>query len=120
MFEDTEPTAAYFNLQEYGNTCSRIMNPTVAAFEERVANLDQGAGAVAFASGLAAQSAALFILLRPGDHVVSSNALYGGSVTQFKHLLAKSSVGQDFVSPDDIDAWRAAIKGEAKLLLPRP
>jgi len=65
--------AAYFNLQEYGNTYSRIMNPTVAAFEERVSNLDGGAGAVAFASGLAAQSAALFTLLRPGDHVVSSS-----------------------------------------------
>ena len=52
VFEDTEAAAAYFNLQDYGNTCSRIMNPTVAAFEERAANLDQGAGAVAFASGL--------------------------------------------------------------------
>jgi O-acetylhomoserine (thiol)-lyase len=92
------------------------MNPTVAAFEERVANLDQGVGAVAFASGLAAQSTALSTLLRPGDHVVSSNALYGGSVTQFKHLLAKLSVELDFVDPDDIDAWRAAIRGNTKLL----
>ena len=120
VFEDTEAAAAYFNLQEYGNTYSRIMNPTVAAFEERVANLDQGAGAVAFASGLAAQSAALFTLLRPGDHVVSSNALYGGSVTQFKHLLAKLSVGLDFVDPDDIDAWRAAIRGKPNCFLQRP
>jgi O-acetylhomoserine (thiol)-lyase len=116
VFEDTEAAAAYFNLQEYGNTYSRIMNPTVAAFEERVANLDGGAGAVAFASGLAAQSAALFTLLRPGDHVVSSNALYGGTVTQFKHVLGKLSVGLDFVDPDDIDAWRAAIRDNTKLL----
>ena len=60
VFEDPESAAAYFNLQEYGNTYSRIMNPTVAVFEERVANLEGGSGAVAFASGIAAQAAALF------------------------------------------------------------
>ncbi len=69
VFEDTDSAAAYFNLQEYGNTYSRIMNPTVAALEERVSALDGGAGAVAFASGLAAQSAAMFTLLQPGDHI---------------------------------------------------
>jgi O-acetylhomoserine (thiol)-lyase len=116
VFEDTEAAAAYFNLQEYGNTYSRIMNPTVAAFEERVANLDEGVGAVAFASGLAAQSAALFTLLKPGDHVLSSSALYGGTVTQFKHLLGKLSVELDFVDPDDIASWRAGIKDNTKLL----
>lgn len=116
VFEDTDSAAAYFNLQEYGNTYSRIMNPTVAAFEERVANLDGGAGAVAFASGLAAQSAALFTLLRPGDHIVASSALYGGTVTQFKHVLGKLSVGLDFVDPDDVDAWRGAITSNTKLL----
>ena len=116
VFEDTDSAAAYFNLQEYGNTYSRIMNPTVAAFEERVANLDGGAGAVAFASGLAAQSAALFTLLRPGDHIVASSALYGGTVTQFKHVLGKLSVGLDFVDPDDVDAWSGAITSNTKLL----
>src|SRR6476620_599818 len=68
VFEDTETAAAYFNLQEYGNIYSRIMNPTVAAFEERVASLEGGAGAVAFASGLAAQTAALFTMTQSGDH----------------------------------------------------
>lgn len=116
VFEDTESAAAYFNLQEYGNTYSRIMNPTVAAFEERIANLDGGAGAVAFASGLAAQSAALFTLLRPGDHVVASSALYGGTITQLKHVLGKLSVGLDFVDPDSIDAWRSAIADNTKVL----
>jgi O-acetylhomoserine (thiol)-lyase len=116
VFEDTESAAAYFNLQEYGNTYSRIMNPTVAALEERVSSLDGGAGAVAFASGLAAQSAALFTLLQPGDHVVASAALYGGSVTQLKHVLRKLSVALDFVDPDDLDAWRAAITDRTKLL----
>jgi len=116
VFEDTESAAAYFNLQEYGNTYSRIMNPTVAAFEERVANLDDGAGAVAFASGLAAQSAAMFTMLRPGDHIVASSALYGGTITQLKHVLGKLSVGLDFVDVDDLGAWRAAMKDNTKLL----
>ena len=116
VFEDTESAASYFNLQEYGNTYSRIVNPTVAALEERVANLDGGAGAVAFASGLAAQTAALFTLLSPGDHVVASSALYGGTITQFKHVLGKLSVRLDFVDPDDLDAWRTAINKETKLL----
>src|ERR687883_1726384 len=101
VFEDPESAAAYFNLQEYGNTYSRIMNPTVATFEERVASLEGGAGAVAFASGIAAQAAALFTLLQPGDHVVASTALYGGTVNQLKHLLRKMSVELTWVDPDD-------------------
>ncbi|MGI9238502.1 MAG: O-acetylhomoserine aminocarboxypropyltransferase/cysteine synthase family protein [Woeseiaceae bacterium] len=116
VFEDAEAAASYFNLQEYGNTYSRIVNPTVAAFEERIANLDGGVGAVAFASGLAAQSAAFFTLLKPGDHVVSSSALYGGTITQLKHFLGKLSVGLDFVDPDDPDAWKAALTPDTKLL----
>ena len=92
VFEDPESAAAYFNLQEYGNTYSRIMNPTVAALEERISNLEGGVGAVGFASGLAAQSAAFFTLLEPGDHVVASAALYGGTITQLKHFFGKLSV----------------------------
>jgi O-acetylhomoserine (thiol)-lyase len=114
VFEDPESAAAYFNLQEYGNTYSRIMNPTVAAFEERVANLEGGAGAVAFASGIAAQAAALFTLLEPGDHVVSSSALYGGTVNQLKHLLRKMNVELSWVDPDDPYAWRGAVQANTK------
>src|SRR5688500_15720829 len=114
VFEDPESAAAYFNLQEYGNTYSRIMNPTVAVFEERMANLEDGCGAVAFASGSAAQAAALFTLLTPGDHVVSSSALYGGTVNQFKHMLRKMSVDLTWVDPDDLGAWRAAVRDNTK------
>ena len=114
VFEDPESAAAYFNLQEYGNTYSRIMNPTVAVFEERMASLEGGCGAVAFASGIAAQAAALFTLLSPGDHVVSSSALYGGSVNQFKHMLRKMSVDLTWVNPDDPDAWKAAVRDNTK------
>src|SRR6476620_8789417 len=116
VFEDPESAAAYFNLQEYGNTYSRIMNPTVAVFEERVANLEGGCGAVAFASGIAAQNAALFTLLQPGDHVVASSALYGGAVNQLKHLLRKMSVELSWVDPDDPAAWRGAIRENTTLL----
>ena len=119
VFEDPESAAAYFNLQEYGNTYSRIMNPTVAVFEERVANLEGGAGAVAFASGIAAQAAALFTLLEPGDHVVSSSALYGGTVNQLKHLLRKMNVELTWVDPDDPDAWRGAVQAEHQGVLRR-
>src|SRR5690242_7277951 len=115
VFEDPESAAAYFNLQEYGNTYSRIMNPTVAVFEERMANLEGGCGAVAFASGIAAQAAALFTLLQPGDHVVSSSALYGGTVNQFKHMLRKMNVQLTWVDPDDAGAWRAAVRDNTKL-----
>jgi len=116
VFEDPESAAAYFNLKEYGNTYSRIMNPTVAAFEERVASLEGGSGGVAFASGIAAQAGALFTLLQPGDHVVSSSALYGGTVNQFKHYFRKLSVELTFVDPDDLGAWKGALKDNTKLL----
>ncbi|GMR22518.1 MAG: hypothetical protein BMS9Abin37_0874 [Acidobacteriota bacterium] len=115
VFEDPESAAAYFNLKEYGNTYARIMNPTVAAFEERVANLEGGAGAVAFASGIAAQAGALFTILEPGDHVVSSAALYGGTVNQLKHYFRKMSVELTWVDPDDLDAWKGAIQDNTKL-----
>src|SRR5437868_5313447 len=115
VFEDPESAAAYFNLQEYGNTYSRIMNPTTAVFEERIASLEGGAGAVAFASGLAAQAAALFTMLTPGDHVISSSALYGGTITQLKHLARKLSIEVTFVDPDKLENWRAAVKPNTKV-----
>ena len=116
VFEDPDSAAAYFNLQEYGNTYSRIMNPTVAVFEERVANLEGAAGGVGFASGLAAQAATFFTMLTPGDHVVSSSALYGGSITQLKHLQRKLGFELTFVDPDDLDQWRAALRPNTKAL----
>jgi len=116
VFEDAESAAAYFNLQEYGNIYTRIGNPTVAAFEERVASLEGGVGAVSFASGLAAQTAALFTLLQPGDHVVASQALYGGTVAQFRNVLGKMSVDFTLVDPDDPAAWQGALRENTKAL----
>lgn len=116
VFEDTDAAAAYFNLQEYGNTYARIMNPTVAVFEERMGNLEGGAGGVAFASGLAGQAAAFFTLLEPGDHVLASQALYGGSITQLKHIMRKLSVDLTFIDPDDLNAWESGIRPNTKAL----
>ena len=116
VFEDPESAAAYFNLKEYGNTYTRIMNPTLGAFEERMANLEGGVGGVAFASGIAAQAGALFTLLQPGDHVVSSSALYGGTVNQFKHYFRKLSIELTFVDPDDLSVWKGALQENTKLL----
>jgi O-acetylhomoserine (thiol)-lyase len=81
-----------------------------------MASLEGGCGAVAFASGIAAQAAALFTLLQPGDHVVASSALYGGTVNQFKHMLGKMNVGLTWVNPDDLTAWEAALRDNTKAL----
>src|ERR1700752_639634 len=116
VFEDPESAAAYFNLQEYGNTYSRIMNPTVAAFEERLANLEGGVGPVAFASGLAAQAGLFFALLEPGDRIAVAKALYGGSTAQLNHLARKLQITLDWVDMDDPDGWRRSVTAETKAL----
>ncbi len=115
VFEDTDSAAAYFNLQEYGNIYTRIMNPTVAVFEERIANLEGGAGAVAFGSGLGAQAGVIFTALQPGDHVVAARAIYGGTISQFKNTLSKLSVEFSFIDGDDPAAWQSAITPKTKL-----
>src|SRR5919109_4250223 len=79
VFEDTAHAAALFNLQRFGNIYTRIMNPTTAAFEERMASLERGVGALAVGSGQAAQFIALASLLEAGDEIVSANTLYGGT-----------------------------------------
>src|SRR3989475_11507290 len=83
IFDDTDHAAHLFALQRFGNIYTRIMNPTTAVFEERIAALEGGTGAVATASGMAAQMATLMTLLRPGDQIISSSSLYGGTHTQF-------------------------------------
>src|SRR3989442_5178691 len=83
VFEDTAHAAALFNLQRFGNIYTRIMNPTTAAFEERMAALERGVGGLAVASGQAAQFIALASLLESGDEIVAASTLYGGTYTQF-------------------------------------
>lgn len=116
VFESPDHAANLFELQEYGNIYSRIMNPTVAAFEERVASLEGGAGAVAASSGQAAQFMSLMTMLVPGDHIVAARTLYGGTFTQFEHTFRKMSIDVTFVDPDDPANFKKALTPKTKLL----
>jgi O-acetylhomoserine (thiol)-lyase len=116
VFDSTEHAAELFALRTYGNIYSRIGNPTVAAFEERMASLEGGLGAVAFGSGLAAQLATVLCLAQAGDHIVSTASLYGGTVTQFTVTLRRMGIDCTLVGGDDPSALRAAIRPNTKLV----
>ena len=116
VFDDTDQAAQLFELKQYGNIYTRINNPTTAVLEERAASLEGGTGALATASGMAAQFTTLMTLLEPGDEVVASSHLYGGTYTQLEHTMKKLSVKVHFVDPDHIDNWAAAINDKTKLL----
>lgn len=116
VFEDTDKAAQLFELKQYGNIYTRINNPTTAVFEERIASLENGTGAVATASGMAAQFTTMMTLLEPGDEIVSSSHLYGGTMTQFTHTFKKLGVKAHFVDPTHIDNWAAAITPKTRLL----
>jgi O-acetylhomoserine (thiol)-lyase len=116
VFGSTEQAAELFQLRGYGHIYSRISNPTVAAFEERVASLEGGLGAVAFSSGLAAQLCAVLALAQSGDHIVSSQNIYGGTITQFSVTLKRMGIETTFVPVEDHAALRAAIRPNTKLL----
>ncbi len=116
VFDSADYAAQLFDLKQYGNIYTRINNPTTAVFEERMASLEEGAGSVATASGMAAQLTTMMTLLEPGDEVVASQHLYGGTRTQFVHTFRKLGVTARFVDPDDFDAWEAAITPRTKVL----
>jgi O-acetylhomoserine (thiol)-lyase len=116
VFEDTADAADLFALQKYGNIYSRIANPTVASFEERLASLEGAIGAVAASSGMAAELMTLVCLAGAGDHIVSSSALYGGTHTLFDVTLRRLGIDTTFVDPADPKAFAAAIRPETKLL----
>jgi len=116
VFGTTEQAAELFQLRSYGHIYSRISNPTVAAFEERMASLEGGLGAIAFSSGLAAQLCTVLALAQAGDHLVSSQNVYGGTVTQFTVTLRRMGIETAFAPVDDYAALEAAIKPNTKLL----
>jgi O-acetylhomoserine (thiol)-lyase len=116
VFEDSDDAANLFALQKYGNIYSRIGNPTVAALEERIASLEGGIGAVATASGQAAEFLTFAALAEAGDHIVSAAGLYGGTVTQLDGTLRRFGVDTTFVAGDDIDAYAAAVTDRTKLI----
>jgi O-acetylhomoserine (thiol)-lyase len=109
VFEDTDHAANLFALQRFGNIYSRIMNPTVAVFEERIAALENGIGAVATASGQAAQHLTIFTLMEAGDELVASRSLYGGTYQQFDVSFRKMGIECRFVDGTDLDQWKAAV-----------
>ncbi len=116
VFGSTEQAAELFQLRSYGHIYSRISNPTVAAFEERMASLEGGLGAVAFASGLAAQLCTVLSLAQSGDHIISSQNVYGGTVTQFSITLKRMGIETTFVPVDDHAAIAAAVRPNTRLL----
>jgi len=116
VFRDTEHAASLFNMERAGHVYSRISNPTVAVFEERIAALEGGVGAVATASGQAALHLAVATLMGSGSHIVASNALYGGSHNLLDYTLKRFGIETTFVDPRDLDAWKKSIRDNTRLL----
>ncbi|MCZ7534899.1 MAG: bifunctional o-acetylhomoserine/o-acetylserine sulfhydrylase [Acidimicrobiia bacterium] len=111
VFRDTAHAAALFGLEELGNIYTRIMNPTQDVFEQRMTALEGGVGALATASGQAAETLVAMNLCEGGGHIVSSASLYGGTYNLFHYTLPKFGIDVSFVdNPDDLDSWRAAIR----------
>jgi len=116
VFDDADHAARLFGLQEFGNIYSRIMNPTVAVFEERVAALEGGVGALATSSGHAAQFLALTTILQAGDNIVSSSRLYGGTYNQFKVTLKRLGIDTHFVDSNDPEELEKQINEKTRAL----
>ena len=114
-FRNTEHAAALFGLAEPGNIYTRIMNPTQGVMEERLANLEGGVGALAVASGQAAETLAILNLAEAGDQIVASPSLYGGTYNLLHYTLPKLGITVDFVDdPDDLDQWAKAVTPNTK------
>jgi O-acetylhomoserine (thiol)-lyase len=116
VFKDTDHAARLFALQEFGNIYTRIMNPTTDVFEQRVADLEGGVGALAAASGHAAQTMAILALCGAGDHIVSASTLYGGTYNQFNYTFPRLGIEVTFVDPRDPENFRRAIRDNTKIL----
>jgi O-acetylhomoserine (thiol)-lyase len=116
VFEDADHAAALFNLQVFGNIYSRIMNPTNAVLEERIAALEGGRAGLAVASGHAAQLIIFHTLMEPGDEIVSARQLYGGSINQFSQAFAKFDWHVKFADARDPESFRAAITPKTKAI----
>ncbi len=116
VFQDTEHAASLFALQQFGNVYTRIMNPTTAVLEERIASLEGGVAALGVASGQAAQFLAVTSLASVGDEIVAASTLYGGTYTQFDVSFRRMGIHTTFVDPDDPENFRKAITSKTKLI----
>lgn len=115
-FRDSEHAANLFGLKETGNIYTRLMNPTNDVFEKRIAALEGGVGALAFASGHAAISAAIFNIAQAGDEIVSSSTLYGGTYNMFAYTLPRLGIKVTLVDPSDPQNFQKAITPKTKAL----
>jgi len=116
LFKDTEHAANLFGLKEFGNIYTRLMNPTTDVLEKRVAAMEGGVGALAFSSGMAAISNAIFNICQSGQHIVSASTLYGGTYTLFSQTFKKFGIEVTFVDPSEPENFAAAIKENTRLL----
>ncbi len=116
QFNDTDHAARLFSLQEFGNIYTRIMNPTTDVFEQRVADLEGGVGALAASSGHAAQTMAILTLCGAGDHIVSASTLYGGTYNQFVYTFPRIGIDVTLVDPRDPENFRRAIRPNTKII----
>ena len=117
VFDDTQEGAELFALQKAGNIYTRITNPTTSAFEERIAALEGGVGALATASGMAAITYTILALAHAGDHVVAASTIYGGTFNLLKETLPRYGITTTFVDIDNLEELEAAIKDNTKLVL---
>ena len=116
VFNDSDHAARLFGLQEFGNIYTRIMNPTQDVFEKRMALLEGGIGALATASGQAAESLALLNILKVGDEMISSASLYGGTYNLFHYTLPKLGITVHFVDPNDPENFRRALTPKVRAI----
>jgi O-acetylhomoserine (thiol)-lyase len=116
VFKDSDHAASLFNMERAGHVYSRISNPTNAVLEERIAALEGGVAGIAVASGQSAMHLGLATIAGAGSHVVASRALYGGSHNLLAYTMKRFGIETTFVDPRDLDAWRAAIKPNTKVL----
>jgi O-acetylhomoserine (thiol)-lyase len=116
VFPDTDTAAALFDMETPGHVYSRLSNPTVAVFEERMAALEDGVGAIATASGQAALHLAIVTLMGRGGHIDASSSLYGGSHNLLAYTLPRFGIETTFVPARDVEAWRRAVRPQTRLL----
>ena len=116
VFKDTDHAANLFALKEFGNIYTRLMNPTTDVLEKRIAAMEGGVGALAFSSGQSATYTSIFNICNSGGHIVSSNSLYGGTVTLFSQTFKKLGIEVTFVDPKDPQNFANAIKDNTRLL----
>jgi O-acetylhomoserine (thiol)-lyase len=116
LFHDTDHAARLFSMEEKGHIYTRISNPTNEVFEVRLADLEGGSGAIAAASGHAAQATAILALCQAGDHIVAAQTLYGGTVSQFRYTFPRLGIETALVDPADVENFRRAIRPNTKIL----